>query len=243
MRHWVLFLDDGGVMNDNTRRGEQWRRLVGEYFAPRLGGSTATWAAANGAWTDELFDPRNWSARLAASTSYEHFDYHYQLDWLAGMCRRVGIPLPAASESYSLAREAASYITRRVQAAFPGAIEAIRRVRDDGYTLYTASGEPSWELEGYLDGMGVRGCFTRLYGPDLIDTFKTGPAYYERIFADAGIDPARAVVVDDSEQAIAWVRQAGARAIHVAETPTAETGAAATIASLTQLPALLSITP
>jgi hypothetical protein len=29
----VLFIDDGGVMNDNTRRTPQLRRLVGEYFA------------------------------------------------------------------------------------------------------------------------------------------------------------------------------------------------------------------
>ncbi len=33
----VILLDDGGVMNDNRLRGEQWQRLVGEFFAPRLG--------------------------------------------------------------------------------------------------------------------------------------------------------------------------------------------------------------
>lgn len=240
MQDWALFLDDGGVMNDNTRRGEQWRRLVGEYFAPRLGGSAAAWAAANGAWTDELFAPQNWSARLAASASYEHFEYHYQLDWLMGMCRRVGVHFPAASDSYVLAREAASYVTRRVHATFPGTIEAIRRLRHDGYTLYTASGEPSWELDGYLDGMGVRDCFARLYGPDLVDAFKTGPAYYERIIADAGIEPLRALVIDDSAQAVGWARAAGARAIQVVGSRAAADGEVDVIASVAQLPALLS---
>lgn len=242
MRHWVLFLDDGGVMNDNARRGEQWRRLVGEYFAPRLGGSATAWAAANGEWTDELFDPPNWSARLAASATYEHFDYHYQLDWLAGMCRRVDIPLPA-SEGYALAREAVSYITRRVRAAIPGTSEAIRQLRQDGYTLYTASGEPSWELDGYLGGMGVRDCFARLYGPDLIDTFKTGPAYYERIFADAGVDPEHALVVDDSGHAVGWARGAGACAIQVVKSPAAAAGREDIITDITRLPALLSTMP
>ena len=240
MRRWVLFLDDGGVMNDNARRGERWRHLVGAYFVPRLGGSAAAWAAANGAWTDELFEPRNWSARLAASATYEHFDYHYQLDWLTGMCRRVGIPLPAAPESYVLARAAVAYITRRVRAAFPGTIEAIRQVRHDGYTLYTASGEPSWELEGYLGGMGVRDCFTRLYGPDLIDVFKVGSAYYARIFADAGVEPARALVVDDNAQAVEWARTVGACAIQVVSSPAATADQVCTIASIAQLPALLS---
>ena len=36
MTHPVLFLDDGGVMNDNRLRGEQWRRMVAEFFTPIL---------------------------------------------------------------------------------------------------------------------------------------------------------------------------------------------------------------
>ncbi len=46
-RELVVFLDDGGVMNDNRMRGPAWQRLVAEYFAPRLGGEPAAWAAAN----------------------------------------------------------------------------------------------------------------------------------------------------------------------------------------------------
>jgi hypothetical protein len=34
----VAFLDDGGVLNDNGRRGPEYRRLLGEYMPPRLGG-------------------------------------------------------------------------------------------------------------------------------------------------------------------------------------------------------------
>ena len=43
----TIFLDDGGVMNDNSRRPEQWQRLIGEYCVPRLGGTMEQWAAAN----------------------------------------------------------------------------------------------------------------------------------------------------------------------------------------------------
>src|SRR6266700_2184547 len=43
----VIFLDDGGVMNDNERRSTQWQRLVGEFFSPRLGGTIADWQRAN----------------------------------------------------------------------------------------------------------------------------------------------------------------------------------------------------
>ncbi len=43
----TLFLDDGGVMNENSLRPEQWARLVGEFFPPILGGTSAEWVDAN----------------------------------------------------------------------------------------------------------------------------------------------------------------------------------------------------
>ncbi len=43
----TIFLDDGGVMNDNTLRGPEWQRHVGEYLSPRLGGSLQAWGNAN----------------------------------------------------------------------------------------------------------------------------------------------------------------------------------------------------
>jgi FMN phosphatase YigB (HAD superfamily) len=45
--------------------------------------------------------------------------------------------------------------------------------------------------------MGVRRRFIRLLGPDLVNTLKTGPEFYEWIFADAGVKPRDAVAVDD----------------------------------------------
>jgi hypothetical protein len=68
------------------------------------------------------------------------------------------------------------------------------------YMLRTASGERSWQLEGYLTGMGVRGCFVDLYAVDLVDTAKASRLFYERIFMYAGIAPDDALVVDDSER-------------------------------------------
>ena len=88
--------------------------------------------------------------------------------------------------------------------------------------------------------MGVRDCFQRrLYGPDLIDTFKAGPAFYERIFADAGVDPASALVVDDLPHALAWARQAGARTVLVGAALAAEEEADIHIAGLAELPEMI----
>lgn len=235
----MIFLDDGGVMNDNSQRASQWQRLVSEFFVPLLGGTTEAWIEANRVATDRLFHPDNWRMRVQTFSDYASFDFSYQVDWLSGMCELVGIPTPPEEEAFELARRAVAYITSRVHAAFPGAVNAIRVLHSQGFTLHTASGESSSDLTGILDAMGVRACFGHLYGPDLINTFKVGPEYYERIFADVGVMPSDALVVDDSSRAIEWAAQVGARTILVSNTPHPGTKALFRIGSLAELPAFI----
>jgi HAD superfamily hydrolase (TIGR01509 family) len=87
--------------------------------------------------------------------------------------------------------------------------------------------------------MTVRDCFGRLYGPDLVNTPKEGPRYYERIFADAGVDPADAVVIDDFPGALAWAAAAGARTVLVAGVRGVGP-ADVTVGALSELPAVLA---
>ena len=88
--------------------------------------------------------------------------------------------------------------------------------------------------------MGVRACFGRLYGPDLIGTFKAGPEFYERLLADAGVSPAGALVLDDNPAALHWAAQAGARGVLVSPTqPPRDAQSPQTISSLAELPPLI----
>jgi HAD superfamily hydrolase (TIGR01509 family) len=211
----VVFIDDGGVMSDNQRRAPQWRRLVAEFFPPLLGGAPDAWAQANLVVAEQLLNPVAWAARIRGAKSFVAVDEAYQIDWLRGMCALVGVPTPPAGECVALARQAIAFILPRVDAAMPGAADAVRALHAAGYTLHTASGESSFDLAGYLGGMGIRDLFGRLYGPDLIDTFKGEPAYYERIFADAAVSPGRALVVDDSPLTLRWAAGLGARTVLV----------------------------
>ena len=56
MRRLTIFLDDGGVMNDNAIRVPQWQQLVAEYLAPRLGGEHDRWAEANRIVAERAWD-------------------------------------------------------------------------------------------------------------------------------------------------------------------------------------------
>jgi len=90
----TVFLDDGGVMNDNRRRSQQWQRLVGAFFAPILGSTPEAWAEGNRAVSASLFEPDSWRRRLRAAPDYAAFERVYLLDWLGQMCRLVGVPMP-----------------------------------------------------------------------------------------------------------------------------------------------------
>ena len=229
----VIFLDDGGVMNDNTRRGLQWQEHVADYLSPRLGGDHATWKEANIAVAEALWDRDGFAF---AGGAYIGARDSYLGDWLDGMCRRVGVDAPEGPAGVAMARETTTYVTRRVRASFPGVIESIRHLSAHGYRLFTASGEHSEELDGYLEGMGVRELFGRLYGPDLVETPKEGPLFSRRLFDDADVAPGNALIVDDSPAAVGWATEAGATAVLVSERPDQADGASMVIRSLLELP-------
>jgi HAD superfamily hydrolase (TIGR01509 family) len=240
MQHLAIFLDDGGVMNDNALRGPQWQRLVAEFFAPRLGGDQAAWAEANKVVATSLFADYSRAMTGQDDADFIAWLHGNRLAWVRELCAFVGVVAPPESDCRALERQASAYVTRRVRAAIPGVTKAIRALHTRGYQLYTASGEDCDDLDGYLTGMGVRDCFDgHLFGPDLINTPKEGPRYYERIFARAGVDPADAIVVDDFPEALRWARQAGARTAWVRSDRGEATGADFALSGLRDLPAAL----
>lgn len=239
MERLVIFLDDGGVMNDNEVRGPQWQRLVAEFFVPRLGGTPEAWPEANFVVINRLLETDDWNRRIASASDYDSFERAYHRDWLTWMCELVAVPAPPEEECVRLGREAEAWITRRVHSAYPGAVNTIRELHHHGYTLHTASNESSTSLEGYLEAMGIRDCFGRLYGPDLIATFKEHPDYYPRIFAEVGIRPEHALVVDDRLYAVQSAAHTGAQAVLVTTDPSPHLAPIRSIRSLVELPDLI----
>jgi len=63
--------------------------------------------------------------------------------------------------------------------------------------------------------LGVLDLFGRAYGSDLLDVWKSGPAYYRAIVADTATEAANAVVIDDSDRAIGWAGECGLRGVLV----------------------------
>ena len=206
----VVFIDDGGVLNDNERRAPEWRRLLGEYLPPRLGGTAEAWARSNvGAFE------RSWARYMAfvdGVGTRGGIDAWIREDrgrWLLDMCEQVGVPAPPDPTGFGIA--AGTWVSERVRAEIPGAVDAVHDLAERGLTLHMASGALSWELEPTLRGMGIRRHFDRLYGPDLVDQVKNGPHYYAAILAHSATDPASAAVVEDGAHVRAWAESFGVR--------------------------------
>jgi len=140
-------------MNDNRLRGPQWQRLLGEFLPPILGATPQGWAEANRAVAEALWQPEGLEHRFGhTDLSFAEYERYYATEWTRGSCRYLGLPEPDEDFCLELVRRVSAYVTPRVRSAFPGAVEAIRKLKDQGYTLHTASGETSYDLCGHHQG-------------------------------------------------------------------------------------------
>jgi FMN phosphatase YigB (HAD superfamily) len=208
----VVYLDDGGVLNDNERRAPEWRRLLGEWFTPRLGGTPEAWAAANTIVIEDIW--RDWQ-RLQARGDEVGPDWWpaQHRRWLTGMCERVGVAVPADIEG--TARASQLHVMRNIDCAYADAAPAMRALHAKETTLHLASGGQAWELEAYMRRMGVWELIGRPYGADLIGANKTNRRFYERIAEDSGVDPGDAIVVDSHAEPLEWADSVGFRTVHL----------------------------
>ena len=244
MKPTMVFLDNGGVLHDNERSSAEWGRLIGEYLAPRLGGDPSAWGEANRiVFEDQWRRFEAWSEAHARDDHYVDFfkSAEESVRWLAEMCDSVGVRSPTRATCIALAASTERYVRPRVRSGFDDAAPGVRALFDAGYTLATASGETSEELDHYMAALGVRECFTgRLYGPDLVQAQKASALYYQRILVDVGVEPSQALFVDDNANAIAWAAEAGARAVHMCRQGDAAPAADHVVSNLLELVDLLS---
>ncbi len=215
----TLFIDKGGVLVDNERLSGQWRRLLGEFFPPRLGRSAEDWGRAN-----RVALPRQiarWESAAQTGTGPANIRGWFNYDgrqWLYDMCDDLALPRPRPVIADSLAAEALRYVKSRLIFDAPRTIERLRALRRRGLVLHMTSGDTSDDLEVYLAQIGSRDIFDRVYGSDLVNTWKTSVSYYRAILAETGADPRRTYVIDDSPRAIGWAEECGMRGFLVTQT-------------------------
>lgn len=208
-----LFFDDGGVMSDNSRKGDQWKDLIAKYFVPRYGGNPSLWREANHQAVKILVKKIEQLIDNGTNLDYEKYQVYEDETWINHMFNAVGIEKPPKHEYSKIRREIEEWITPQIQADIEGIVTVIKSLKTEGYTLHTASGHSSWALRGILTGIGILGCFTNLYGPDIVGVMKGGLGFYRRIFAHTQVNPSHAIVIDDNPKLLQLAGQLGAHTI------------------------------
>jgi len=211
----TIFIDKGGVLIDNTVLRTQYRRLLGEYLPTQLGGMDDAWANANAGAATRAFARYQQASMSAPSTSIREWFADDVRRWLFEMCDEVGCPRPPAGQADRIANGAQEYVRQHVDIRTPRIVERLQQLHARGLKLHVASGDQYADLVGYLETMGTRQLFDRVYGSDLLNVWKSSPAYYRAILAETGTAAANAVVVDDSAVAIGWAGECGLRGVLV----------------------------
>jgi phosphoglycolate phosphatase-like HAD superfamily hydrolase len=202
----AVFFDLDGVILDPARTGAEWERLVGEFFAPRLGGSAADWALANRRIVPGLFEVYVQPVDGDPSIT----EAQYGLAWVRGLCRELGVTPPSEQEAVRLWRAAEVHVCAQTTAAF-ACTGAIIEALGGKYGLHTASGNFSWRVDALLTQLGVIERFGVRSGPDVVGAAKHSTRFYERTFAAAGIEARFALVVDDDARQLDLAASLGAR--------------------------------
>lgn len=213
----------------------EWQRLLGEFFMPRYGGSATRWAEAN---RQSLACSIRRQQAVEPGVPAEEFRRADRIEWLNDMFRFAGVAGPHDDAvADGIAIEAIAYVVPRARAWAPGAAEALRAIHAQGFTLFTASGDHSESLDGYLTALGVRTLFREVYGANLLGVWKNGPSFYRALLDHAKVDAASAVTVDDDAARLDWARDLGLGTVLVGiKDPESDHRRIATIA---ELPAVL----
>jgi HAD superfamily hydrolase (TIGR01509 family) len=205
------------VLIDNAEDlGPQWRRLIGEFLSQRLGGSAQTWGSANVPAFERQLE--RWHAEMAkrGPADIRGFFAKDARLWFLDMCDAAGFAPPPDEEAERIAADTVDYVKAHLDIQPPRkGLLALRALKRRGLVLHMASGDSHDDLALFLERIGARDLFDRVYGSDLVNTWKFGPEYYRAILSDSGVDADSAAVIDDSAKAVSWARECGLRAFLV----------------------------
>jgi HAD superfamily hydrolase (TIGR01509 family) len=214
---FAIFFDDGGVLNDNYIRGPQWQELCGEFLHSKFGGEPEVWGEANYRVIKNLADAF-WENPEMNYQDYYSFYADFKSEWVKQMFEEVGRSVPPKEEHERIFDATVEYVWPKVRSAIPGIIESVKKLYSKGFILYTSTGLDSKEIKLVLEGMGIKQFFSGFYGPDLINTRKRNPQFFELIFKDANIESSKAIVIEDRPQFIEEALKTGAQVIQACVT-------------------------
>lgn len=104
---------------------------------------------------------------------------------------------------------------RNIEPDFPGVLDALAELDRQGYLLGVATGKSRRGLHAVIERLELEGRFITLQTADDVTAGKPAPDMCLQACAEAGVEPADAVMIGDTTFDIEMARNAGAWAIGV----------------------------
>lgn len=115
----------------------------------------------------------------------------------------------------SARREFLTLVSMRGVAPFPDAAELVRRIAVAGMPIGMGSNSPRWRLDAVLRGTGMDAEFGVTVAGDEVPAPKPAADVYLTVAERLGVDPHRAVVVEDTPTGIRSATAAGCTVVAV----------------------------
>jgi beta-phosphoglucomutase len=117
----------------------------------------------------------------------------------------------------------------------PGVMRWLVRLKADGWRQCVASSAPRANLDAITDALNIGGYFDAIASAEEVKRGKPAPDIFLAAAAKVGVEPARAVVIEDAPAGLEGARRAGCRTVGVLSAHGALT-ADVVVASLADLP-------
>jgi HAD superfamily hydrolase (TIGR01509 family) len=137
----------------------------------------------------------------------------WDVDWLAELEADLGRPVDR--EALTAERTAAKRAMRAGMSPLPGVEELIAQARAAGVPLAVASSSSRSWVEGQLEALGLLDRFVLTRCLDDVAHAKPAPELYLAACAGLGVDPARAVALEDSANGTTAAKAAGMACVAV----------------------------
>lgn len=212
----VLLLDFDGVINDPKAMLRQYGSVVAQAMSKKFGGEPAKWLEAHNIVMKAMV---TWSSDIADEVRGEYHLYYREENrrWIVAMFRYLKLEPPDEMESQKLADRLRYIVPMQIQTPLPGGVEAVRHLHHSRHRLVLSSAGCFAHCKGALKGLGLLDKFDGIYGTDLLNTFKDGPGYFDRLLDAEDLEPQECIVVDDKPKVLAWARDLRMRTVHVAD--------------------------
>ncbi len=206
----VWFVAAPRVLIDSERAAVVLPAAVSAVMIARYGGESAAWERAyqqvRADWDSYYAD-----LDLAGDDGLDHL-WEGLFRTTRALFRLTGTPEPPKPELTALARALPYESSRRADVLYPDVKTAFEAVRSKGVRIAVYAPVSAVQINGWLEGGGVRDYVETVLGFDTVERFRHDVQYWETAARIMRADPAECRVIDRLDEALNGAKLAGMQA-------------------------------